>query len=67
MHTTNLSKIGMAVKNDRLMIEPTDRPRDALDELLAQCDASAEVLAEDREWLESASCKGLNSMRDHCG
>lgn len=53
MHTTNQPKVGIAIKNDRLMIEPTARPRYTLDELLAQCDASAEVSAEDREWVDA--------------
>ena len=38
----------MAVDHGRLVIEPTLRPRYSLDELLAQCDASAEFSAEDR-------------------
>lgn len=55
MDTTNQHKVGMcmAVENDRLTIEPTARPRYALDELLAQCNASAEISAADREWLDA--------------
>ncbi len=45
--------VGMAVDHGRLVIEPTLRPRYSLDELLAQCDASAEVSTEDRAWLDS--------------
>jgi antitoxin ChpS len=52
--------VGLAVDRGRLVIEPTLRPRYSLDELLAQCDASAEFSAEDRAWLDSkqsvASC-----------
>ncbi len=33
LHTTNQHKVGMTVKNDRLTIEPTARPRYTLDEL----------------------------------
>ncbi|MGQ5490851.1 AbrB/MazE/SpoVT family DNA-binding domain-containing protein [Thauera sp. ZXT1-4] len=53
MHTTNQHKVGMAVKNDRLTIEPTAQPLYTLDELLAQCNASAEISTEDREWLDA--------------
>ncbi len=53
LHLTAGAKVGMAVDNGRLVIEPTARPRYTLDELLAQCDASAEITAEDREWLDA--------------
>jgi len=45
--------VGLAVEHGRLVIEPTPRPRYSLDELLAQCDESAEISEEDRAWLES--------------
>lgn len=45
--------VGVAVENGRLVIEPKPRPRYRLDELLAQCDASAELTAEEREWLDA--------------
>ena len=45
--------VGLAVDHGRLVVEPTPRPRYSLDELLAQCDASAEVSAEDQDWLDS--------------
>jgi antitoxin ChpS len=44
--------VGMAVDHGRLVIEPRPRPRYTLEELLAQCDASAEPTAEDRAWLD---------------
>ena len=44
--------VGLAVDDGRLVVEPTPRPRYSLDELLAQCDASAEVSEEDRTWLD---------------
>jgi antitoxin ChpS len=47
------STVGLAVEHGRLVIEPTPRPRYSLDELLAQCDESAEISEEDRAWLES--------------
>jgi len=45
--------VGLAVENGRLVVEPEPRPRYSLDELLAQCDAKAEIAEEDRAWLES--------------
>lgn len=45
--------VGLSVNNGRLVIEPTPRPRYLLEELLAQCDPSAEISEEDRGWLES--------------
>lgn len=45
--------VGLAVDHGRLVVEPTLRPRYSLDELLAQCDASAEVSAEDHAWLNN--------------
>ena len=53
LHLHAGSTVGLAVDNGRLMVEPTLRPRYSLDELLAQCDASAEFSAEDRVWLDS--------------
>lgn len=45
------AKVGLAVDNGRLVVEPEPRPRYTLSELLAQCDASTDLTAEDREWL----------------
>ena len=47
------AKVGLAVDNGRLMVEPKTRPRYTLDELLAQCDGSAEPSADEREWIEA--------------
>ncbi len=52
LHLSVGAKVGLAVDNGRLVVEPRARPRYTLDELLAQCDASAEPTAEDREWLD---------------
>ena len=46
------SSVGLAVADGRLVIEPIRPPRYTLDELLAQCDASAAVSNEDRQWLD---------------
>lgn len=51
LHLQAGATVGMAVDGGRLVIEP-QRPRYTLDELLGQCDASAEASAEDRAWLD---------------
>ena len=48
------AEVDMAVDHGCLVINPNPRPRYSLDELLAQCDAGAEVSAEDRQWLDAA-------------
>lgn len=53
LHLHAGATVGLAVDHGRLVVEPTLRPRYSLDELLAQCDASAEVSAEDHAWLDS--------------
>lgn len=44
-------KVGIAIESGRLVVEPQQRPRYTLDELLAQCDPKAARAKEDREWL----------------
>ena len=53
LHLHAGATVGLSVDHGRLVIEPTPRPHYSLDELLAQCDASAEISEEDRAWLES--------------
>ena len=52
------SKVGLVVDNGRLVVERAARPRYTLDELLAKCDASAEISLEDREWLDAPRVGG---------
>jgi len=52
------AEVSLAVEGGRLMVEPQQRPRYTLDELLAQCDASAEQTAEDREWFDAKPVGG---------
>jgi antitoxin ChpS len=52
LHLNAGAKVGLAVDNGCLVVEPQARPRYTLDALLAQCDASADITAEDREWLD---------------
>ena len=53
LHLQAGTTVGLSVDGGRLVIEPAPRPRFSLTELLAQCDASAEMSEEDRAWLES--------------
>jgi antitoxin ChpS len=43
--------VALVVDGGRLIVEPQPRRRYTLDELLAQCDQTAERPEEDREWL----------------
>jgi antitoxin ChpS len=47
------AEVGLMVDHGRLVVEPRPRPRYTLDELLAQCDASEDISAEDRAWLDT--------------
>jgi antitoxin ChpS len=52
------TKVGLAVRNGRLVVEPQPRPRYTLDELLAQCNPKAPRSKEEREWLDDAPAGG---------
>lgn len=54
LHLQAGAKVGLAIDNGRLVVDPQPRPRYTLNELLAQCDASAKVTGEDRAWLNDA-------------
>jgi len=45
--------VGIVVNRGSLVVTPNPRPHYTLNELLAQCDASAEMAADDREWLDA--------------
>ena len=45
--------VGIAVKSGRLIVEPQQRPRYTLDELLARCNPKAQRSKEEREWLNA--------------
>ena len=51
-------KVGIAVESGRLVVEPHQRPRYTLDELLAQCDPKAARSKEDRGWLRGRPAGG---------
>jgi antitoxin ChpS len=46
------SVVGLDVDGERLVIHPRNKPRYTLDELLVQCDASAPISDEDRQWID---------------
>lgn len=48
-------KVGVAVQQGRLVVEPQRRRRYTLNELLAQCGTKRRRSKEDRKWLEGAS------------
>lgn len=53
LHLAAGATVGVSIENGRLVIEPTTRPHYTLDELLAKCDASAEISSEDQQWLDN--------------
>lgn len=53
LHLDAGAAVGVAIDAGRLIVEPRQRARYTLDELLAQCDSSADISADDREWLDA--------------
>ena len=45
--------VALIVDGGRLIVEPQPRRRYTIEELLAQCDDTAEPAQEDREWLDA--------------
>ena len=45
--------VDLAVDRDSLILKPHPKPRYTLDELLAKCDYSQPLTAEDREWIDA--------------
>jgi antitoxin ChpS len=58
LHLQPGAAVGMAVDGGRLVIEARPRPKYVLEDLLAQCDPTAEPSAEDREWIEARPAGG---------
>ncbi len=52
------AKVGIAVQSGRLVVEPRQRPRYTLDELLAQCNPKSPRSKEEREWLDDKPAGG---------
>ena len=49
------AQVGLSIESGRLVVEPRQRPRYTLDELLAQCNPKAARRKEDRDWLSGKS------------
>ena len=47
------SRVAVRVDAGRIVVEPIGRPRYTLAELMAQCDLSLPLSAEEREWLDA--------------
>jgi antitoxin ChpS len=52
------AKVGLAVRSGRLVVEPQQRPRYTLGELLALCHPKAPRSKEEREWLDDRRAGG---------
>ena len=47
------AKVDIHVENGSLVIKPKLRPTYSLDELLAQCEETADLSSEDRDWIDA--------------
>ncbi len=56
LHLRAGGTVGLAVEDGRLIVAP--HPRYSLDELLAQCDATAEPTADELAWLAAPPVGG---------
>ena len=52
LHLQPGSKVGLAIESGRLFVEPQQRKRYTLDELVAQCNPRSRRTREERDWLE---------------
>jgi len=53
LHLKVGSQVAMEIDRGRIIIDPKPKRKYTLDELLAQCDTTAAMSAEDAEWLNS--------------
>ena len=53
LHLQPGATVGIAIKSGRLVVEPQQRHRYTLDELLARCNPKAPRSKEEREWLRA--------------
>jgi antitoxin ChpS len=58
LHLEPGAKVGIAVESGRLVVEPHQRRRYTLDQLLAQCNPKARRTKQEREWLDSKAVGG---------
>jgi antitoxin ChpS len=52
------AKVGVSIERGRLVVEPQQRPRYTLDELLNQCKSKTPRSREEREWIEAKPVGG---------
>lgn len=52
------SNVDLSLKNGKLIVEPINKPKYTLDELLAQSDYSGSINDEERQWLDAPSVGG---------
>lgn len=52
------AKVGLAVRQGSLIVEPQQRPRYTLDELLAECNPGAPRDYADRQWVSDTPVGG---------
>lgn len=58
LHLTAGAKVGLAVDNGRLVVEPQARPRYTMAELLAASDYEHPQPSEEREWVNAPAVGG---------
>jgi antitoxin ChpS len=58
LHLRPGARVGLAVRSGRLVVEPQQRPRYTLDELLAQCNPKARRSQEEHEWVSDTRVGG---------
>jgi antitoxin ChpS len=58
LHLQPGAKVGIAIERGRLVVEPQQRRRYTLNQLLAQCNPKAPRGRGEREWIESKPAGG---------
>jgi antitoxin ChpS len=58
LHLQPGSEVGIAIETGRLIVEPRQRRRYTLDELLAKCNSRAGRGKQERQWLDSKPVGG---------
>ena len=58
LHLQPGAKVAITVESGRLVMEPQQRRRYTLSELLAQCDPKAPRARQEQEWLDSKPVSG---------
>ena len=52
------SNVDLSLKNGKLIVEPINKPKYTLDELLAQSDYSGSLNDDERQWLDAPAAGG---------